>query len=128
MMGGVFIRTGSVIAASGVRVVSGLVQRLGSLSFIADKIDNLNDMLLEFCLIRSIDISRVLYSSIISLLSFLREALIFFPPFLNFLSLCCLQVYHLEVDHGCTRGYKTARNILAWACATSRRTLVVFGP
>jgi hypothetical protein len=36
MLGGVFIRTGSVIAASGVRVVSGLVQRLGSLSFICD--------------------------------------------------------------------------------------------
>jgi hypothetical protein len=36
MLGGVFIRTGSVIAASGVHVVSGLVQRLGSLSFIAD--------------------------------------------------------------------------------------------
>jgi hypothetical protein len=36
MLGGVFIRTGSVIAASGVRVVSSLVQRLGSLSFIAD--------------------------------------------------------------------------------------------
>jgi hypothetical protein len=36
MLGGVFIRTGSVIAASGVRVVSGLIQRLGSLSFISD--------------------------------------------------------------------------------------------
>jgi hypothetical protein len=36
MLGGVFIRTGSVIAASGVRVVSGLVQRLGTLSFISD--------------------------------------------------------------------------------------------
>jgi hypothetical protein len=36
MLGGVFIRMGSVIAASGVRVVSGLVQRLGSLSFISD--------------------------------------------------------------------------------------------
>jgi hypothetical protein len=36
MLGGVFIRTGSVIAALGVRVVSGLVQRLGSLSFISD--------------------------------------------------------------------------------------------
>jgi hypothetical protein len=36
MLGGVFIRTGSVIATSGVCVVSGLVQRLGSLSFIAD--------------------------------------------------------------------------------------------
>jgi hypothetical protein len=36
MLGGVYIRTGSVIAASGVRVVSGLVQRLGSLSFIRD--------------------------------------------------------------------------------------------
>jgi hypothetical protein len=35
-LGGVFIRTGSVIAASGVRVVSGLIQRLGSLSFIND--------------------------------------------------------------------------------------------
>jgi hypothetical protein len=36
MLGGVFIRTGSVIAALGVHVVSGLVQRLGSLSFISD--------------------------------------------------------------------------------------------
>jgi hypothetical protein len=36
MLGGVFIRTGSMIAASGVRVVSGLVHRLGSLSFISD--------------------------------------------------------------------------------------------
>jgi hypothetical protein len=36
MLGGVIIWTGSVIAASGVRVVSGLVQRLGSLSFISD--------------------------------------------------------------------------------------------
>jgi hypothetical protein len=36
MLGGVFIRTGSVIAASGVHVVSGLVQRLASLSFISD--------------------------------------------------------------------------------------------
>jgi hypothetical protein len=36
VLGGVFIRTGSVILASGVRVVSGLVQRLGSLSFISD--------------------------------------------------------------------------------------------
>jgi hypothetical protein len=36
MLGGVFIRTGSVIAALGVRVVSGLIQRLGSLSFISD--------------------------------------------------------------------------------------------
>jgi hypothetical protein len=36
MLGGVFIRMGSVIAVSGVRVVSGLVQRLGSLSFISD--------------------------------------------------------------------------------------------
>jgi hypothetical protein len=36
MLGGVFIRTGFVIAASGVRVVSGLVQRLGSLSFVSD--------------------------------------------------------------------------------------------
>jgi hypothetical protein len=36
MLGRVFIRTGSVIAASGVRVVSGLVQRLGSHSFISD--------------------------------------------------------------------------------------------
>jgi hypothetical protein len=36
VLGGVFIWTGSVIAASGVRVVSGLVQRLGSLSFISD--------------------------------------------------------------------------------------------
>jgi hypothetical protein len=36
MLGGVFIRMGSMIAASGVRVVSGLVQRLGLLSFISD--------------------------------------------------------------------------------------------
>jgi hypothetical protein len=36
MLGGVFIWMGSVIAASGVRVVSGLVQRLGSLIFISD--------------------------------------------------------------------------------------------
>jgi hypothetical protein len=36
MLGGVFIRMGSVIATSGVRVVSGLVQRLGPLSFISD--------------------------------------------------------------------------------------------
>jgi hypothetical protein len=36
MLGGVFIQKGSVIAALGVRVVSGLVQRLGSLSFISD--------------------------------------------------------------------------------------------
>jgi hypothetical protein len=36
VLAGVFIRTGSVIASSGVRVVSGLVQRLGSLSFISD--------------------------------------------------------------------------------------------
>jgi hypothetical protein len=36
VLDGVFIRTGSVIASSGVRVVSGLVQRLGSLSFISD--------------------------------------------------------------------------------------------
>jgi hypothetical protein len=36
VLGGVFIRTRSVIAASGVRMVSGLVQRLGSLSFISD--------------------------------------------------------------------------------------------
>jgi hypothetical protein len=32
----VFIQTGSVIAASGVHVVSGLIQRLGSLSFISN--------------------------------------------------------------------------------------------
>jgi hypothetical protein len=38
MLGGVFIRTGSVIAASGMRVVSSLVQRLGSLSFISDNV------------------------------------------------------------------------------------------
>jgi hypothetical protein len=38
VLGGVFIRTGSVIAALGVRVVSGLVQRLGSLSFISDNV------------------------------------------------------------------------------------------
>jgi hypothetical protein len=36
MLGGLFIQTGFVIAASGVRVVSSLVQRLGSLSFISD--------------------------------------------------------------------------------------------
>jgi hypothetical protein len=36
MLGGVCIRTGSVIAALGVRVVSSLVQRLGTLSFISD--------------------------------------------------------------------------------------------
>jgi hypothetical protein len=36
MLGGALIRTGSMIAASGVRVVSSLVQRLGSLSFISD--------------------------------------------------------------------------------------------
>jgi hypothetical protein len=36
VLAGVFIRTGSVIASSGVRVVSGLVQRLGLLSFISD--------------------------------------------------------------------------------------------
>jgi hypothetical protein len=36
VLGGVFIRTESMIAASGVRMVSGLVQRLGSLSFISD--------------------------------------------------------------------------------------------
>jgi hypothetical protein len=36
VLGGVFIRTGSVIAASGVRVVSVLIERLGSLSFISD--------------------------------------------------------------------------------------------
>jgi hypothetical protein len=36
MLGGVFIRTGSVIVASGVRMVSGLVQRLGSLSFVSN--------------------------------------------------------------------------------------------
>jgi hypothetical protein len=36
MLGRVFIRTGSMIAASGVRMVSGLIQRLGSLSFITD--------------------------------------------------------------------------------------------
>jgi hypothetical protein len=35
-LAGVFIRTGSVIASSGERVVSGLVQRLGSLGFITD--------------------------------------------------------------------------------------------
>jgi hypothetical protein len=36
MLGGVFIRMGSVIMASGVRVVSGLIQRVGSFSFISD--------------------------------------------------------------------------------------------
>jgi hypothetical protein len=36
MLGGGFIQMGSVIAASGVRMVSGLIQRLGSLSFISD--------------------------------------------------------------------------------------------
>jgi hypothetical protein len=41
MLGGVFIRTGSVISASGVRVVSGLVQRLGSLSFVSDNAGSL---------------------------------------------------------------------------------------
>jgi hypothetical protein len=35
----VFIRTGSVIVSSGERMVSGLVQRLGSLSFISDNAD-----------------------------------------------------------------------------------------
>jgi hypothetical protein len=39
VLGRVFIRMGSVIAASGVRVVSGLVQRIGSLSFISDNAD-----------------------------------------------------------------------------------------
>jgi hypothetical protein len=34
----VFIRTGSIIASSGVRVVSGLVQRLGLLSFISNNV------------------------------------------------------------------------------------------
>jgi hypothetical protein len=38
VLGGVFIRMGSVIAVLGVRVVSGLVQRLGSLSFISDNV------------------------------------------------------------------------------------------
>jgi hypothetical protein len=36
VLAGVFIRTRSMIASSGERVVSGLVQRLGSLSFISD--------------------------------------------------------------------------------------------
>jgi hypothetical protein len=36
VLAGVFIQTGSVIASSGVRVVSGLVHRLGLLSFISD--------------------------------------------------------------------------------------------
>jgi hypothetical protein len=36
VLAGVFIWMGSVIVSSGVRVVSGLVQRLGSLSFISD--------------------------------------------------------------------------------------------
>jgi hypothetical protein len=36
VLAGVFVRTGSVIASSGERMVSGLVQRLGSLSFISD--------------------------------------------------------------------------------------------
>jgi hypothetical protein len=36
VLGGVFIWTGSVIASLRVRVVSGLVQRLGSLNFISD--------------------------------------------------------------------------------------------
>jgi hypothetical protein len=36
MLGGVYIQTGSVILGSRVRVVSGLVQRLGLLSFISD--------------------------------------------------------------------------------------------
>jgi hypothetical protein len=38
VLGGVFIRMGFVIVASGVRVVSGLVPRLGMLSFIADNV------------------------------------------------------------------------------------------
>jgi hypothetical protein len=45
MLGGVFIRTGSVIAVLGVRVVSGLVQRLGSLSFISDNTECLSGWL-----------------------------------------------------------------------------------
>jgi hypothetical protein len=36
VLAGVFIQTGSVVASSGKHVVSGLVQRLGSLSFISD--------------------------------------------------------------------------------------------
>jgi hypothetical protein len=36
VLGRVIIRTGSVIASSRVRVVSGIVERLGSLSFISD--------------------------------------------------------------------------------------------
>jgi hypothetical protein len=39
----VFIRTGSVTASSGVRMVSGLIQRLGSLSFISDNAECLGD-------------------------------------------------------------------------------------
>jgi hypothetical protein len=39
VLSGVFIQMGSVIAASGVRVVSGLVQRLASLSFVSDNAD-----------------------------------------------------------------------------------------
>jgi hypothetical protein len=35
-LAGVFIRTGSVIASTGERVVSGLVQRFGSLDFVSD--------------------------------------------------------------------------------------------
>jgi hypothetical protein len=38
VLGGVFIQTGSMIAASGVHMVSSLVQRLGSLSFISDNV------------------------------------------------------------------------------------------
>jgi hypothetical protein len=37
-LAGVFIRIGSVIASLGERVVSGLVQRLGSLSFVTDNV------------------------------------------------------------------------------------------
>jgi hypothetical protein len=102
---------------------------MGDVDSLYVKIDNLNDMLVEFCFIRSIDISRVLYSNIISLLSFLRKASIFFSTLSKFPQhVLPPMYYHLEVDHGCTRGYETARNILAWACAASRRTLVVFGP
>jgi hypothetical protein len=36
MVGGVIIQTGSMIASFGIRVVSGLVQSLGSLSFVSD--------------------------------------------------------------------------------------------
>jgi hypothetical protein len=55
---------------------------MGDVDSLYVKIDNLNDMLVEFCFIRSIDISRVLYSNIISLFKFSKESFnIFFHPF-----------------------------------------------